>query len=456
MTGLQDIAQMGVRFVVPQCHDMAALPELQAAYASAVLVDVLHMNPLQVKIQSYYPYARHHAVLKDELAECDQSCLVFFLENFYHSSTYVLREVIDLLKALSHKRVIIQSYKIGEHDALQLMTMFPHVVCVARTDIEYVLHEHLIHKRDLHAIPNMTVRLNHVVTHTQSEPVNYDLGVYLPAAYTNNIAFRDKDCADYIMSMMDDHAKTKHAPLLTYMSDMVMLSTGRGCKYKCTYCFRGAKFSSVRQIPLHVIDADLTHVKRAGMKKVYLYDDCFVTTNKDRLTDVIELLKKHDLLYYIAIRHEVVTPDVMEQLLCLKFFRVQIGLQSTTFHASHKRSFDAVKLANVMTKLNEAGAGTSIDVILGLPGETAQEFMKTVEYAIALNPANIVMNTLFVNPGTELSKTVGEFGIKTRRVNFNVPYVIESSTFSEQDFAQCRQWMADMATHNPHINFILR
>ncbi len=110
-----------------------------------------------------------------------------------------------------------------------------------------------------------------------------------------------------------------------------MLMTGRGCKYKCSYCYRGVKYSSVRQIPLDIVERDLQYLQKMHYEAVYMYDDCFLTTNFNRLEETLTMMGKYDFHYGISIRYEMCFPKVFEMLGKINLFRVQIGLQSASF-----------------------------------------------------------------------------------------------------------------------------
>lgn len=468
---LKHILNSSVRFFVFQSKDMATMPELQAGYSTALLIDKLGMNPNLIRIQSCYPYDKFYQQMLPNLNLYPEQCYVFFLENYYHSSSYVLKEFLHMLGKIKNKRVYIHSVKMSEHESKNLMQVAPHVEMIIRTDLEHVIHQELMLNKPVNEIPNLTIRYRGDVINTAHEDVVYDLSDCIFPAYTNGKLLQEKDNVARIASFVDEDNERTDAKLIyrrprsmqiesLYQQERfksVMLTTGRGCKYKCSYCFRGVKYSSVRQIPLDVIDADMTYLKSVGIWGIYFYDDCFVTTNKDRLDDVIALMKKHNFMHYIALRYEACTPEILDKLSQVKYYQVQIGLQSITHNSAHKRSFNHDKMVEAVKAFKQTGSAVSLDIILGLPGEGKEEFLKTLDYAISLQPASIVVNTLFLNPGTELSKRFSEFGIRVNtNVGFNVPYIIDSNTFSQQDIHECREHLKKLSDSLKHINFTIR
>ena len=58
-------------------------------------------------------------------------------------------------------------------------------------------------------------------------------------------------------------------------------------------------------------------------RNIYLYDDCFLTTNQHRLEEIIDLLSRYPFRYYIAVRYEMCTPQNFSLLSKLSFSQVQ-------------------------------------------------------------------------------------------------------------------------------------
>lgn len=465
----------GVRFFVFQSKDMATMPELQAGYSTSILIDEVGMNRNLIRVQSCYPFKKYYDQFQVDFSLYPEDCYVFFLENFYHSSSFALWEAEFILSRLyTNKKVYIHSSKLKADEARDLMSRYPNIHMIILTDIEYVLHTELVQRKDISSIENIIYRNEDwIIDQLTDSKVEYPLKDILPPAYTNGKILEEKDNVSYIASFIEDDGvytdsrSFYNRPREQQVENLyrqeahksAMLCTGRGCKYKCSYCFRGVKYSVIRQIPLDVVEADIEYLRRAGIKRIYFYDDCFITTNKDRLDEVVAMMKKFpDVSYYIAIRYEACTPEILEKFIGITFYNVQIGLQSIKHNSAHLRSFNNDKLISTIESMRKYSRGSfiSIDLILGLPGETVDEFKESFKYALSLRPNGIVVNTLFVNPGTKLAETYETFGIKTKKVALNVPYIVESNTISANELEDCKNWLKDMTTIYPEISFILR
>lgn len=445
----------GVRFFVFQSKDMVFYPELQAAYPASLLTNVVGMDSSKVHITSVYPFLAHFRNACGIAEVCEQQDIVIFLENFYHSSVYANKELFVMLTHLKNKRVYIHTLKTNEEECYKLMRDYPCIQLIMRTDIEYVIKEELINNTKIENIPNITYRDENNVPHnTVKESVTYCLD-FLTPAYTNGVAYRDKDSIEHILDKCppDDC----YADWLRHVPKSAMLTTGRGCKYKCAYCYRGVKFSTVRTIPLDVVEADMQYLVQQGVEHIYFYDDCFLTTNKDRIDDVVALMKKYPFKYYIATRHEMCSDSVVSKLKGIDFYFVQIGLQSLKHIPNMRRGVNVDKFSDVIQQLKNIGAEVSIDTILGMPEDTPETFKHTIDYAVSLEPSTIVVNTLFVNPNTVLYDTYTDYGIQLRNVTLNVPYMVSSNTFTAEDMDDCRRYVYNYSTKDTNeIYFVIR
>lgn len=177
------------------------------------------------------------------------------------------------------------------------------------------------------------------------------------------------------------------------------------------------------------------------------------------MKEMVELMKSYDFEYQIAIRYEMCTPEYLELLRGLKLSFVQIGVQSASRATNAKigRNFHLDRMKKVVEYLKKNGALVSLDVILGLPGETLADFIETYNTALSLSPNNVTINSLFLNPGTKLSEEAESHGIVTKETDpYNVPGIVESDTFPKADVAKAREYVKRTMDLLPNIHVTLR
>ena len=103
-----------------------------------------------------------------------------------------------------------------------------------------------------------------------------------------------------------------------------------------------------------------------------------------------------------------VTPESLAELAAGGFTRVSIGMQSAVPHvlATLERTHDPDNVARAVAATRDAGMQVSVDLIYGTPGESLDDWRRSLETAIALEPDHISAYALVVEQGTKLAAQV--------------------------------------------------
>jgi radical SAM superfamily enzyme YgiQ (UPF0313 family) len=196
--------------------------------------------------------------------------------------------------------------------------------------------------------------------------------------------------------------------------DRVMVETTRGCMYRCAYCYESRGFAKVRSFPIERVKEEVTALVKMGIPEIVFLDTNF-NGEKDRALEILEHLRRLGgrTRYAFEIRAELLDEAQIKALAKLDFF-IEIGLQSTNPKAieTSNRVFDGAKFEkNVRGLLEEsiyrpcsfsAGAGVTIDVMVGLPHDTMSDILATFDYVFALAPSKIAVSMTKILPGTAL------------------------------------------------------
>ncbi|MGC4174952.1 radical SAM family heme chaperone HemW [Demequina sp.] len=99
-----------------------------------------------------------------------------------------------------------------------------------------------------------------------------------------------------------------------------------------------------------------------------------------------------------------VTRESFETLAAAGFTRVSIGMQSAVPHvlATLERTHNPDNVARAVAWAHEAGLVTSVDLIYGTPGESLDDWQRSLDAAIALEPGHISAYALVIEPGTKM------------------------------------------------------
>jgi MoaA/NifB/PqqE/SkfB family radical SAM enzyme len=191
---------------------------------------------------------------------------------------------------------------------------------------------------------------------------------------------------------------------LNVMTDgTIYFEFSRGCPFQCTYCYYSKNCSMVREQPRDLFFE--------VFKESYRFNEIYIlspTLNSNR--DFKDMLKKISDMNTGTRLHSEVRPEFIDKetaaLMYEAGFRsLEVGLQSMTpeVRKAVNRKSDPVKELKGMVNLQEAGIDLKIGIIPGLPGETADTFIDTVDTLMEHGfGENIELYPLMVLPGTKI------------------------------------------------------
>jgi len=103
-----------------------------------------------------------------------------------------------------------------------------------------------------------------------------------------------------------------------------------------------------------------------------------------------------------------VTESGLAELAAAGFTRVSFGMQSAVPHVLRtlERTHDPARIPLVVRWAREAGLQVSLDLIYGTPGESLDDWRRSLELAIAQQPDHLSAYALIVEPGTKLARQI--------------------------------------------------
>ncbi len=201
-----------------------------------------------------------------------------------------------------------------------------------------------------------------------------------------------------------------------YLDLEVVLVSSRGCPYNCNFCYN-QEFNKRRwraQSAGRVLEEIKRVEKITKNKHLKFHDDNF-TVDKKRVIKIMEgLTSDHSL--YIEARPEHIDKELLDSLKKFKKVWIFIGVESGS-EALLKKMNKMVEIETIKKAFelidNYKNILTTASVILGLPNETAEESLKTVEFAKSLKPSWITFCIFTPYPGSFYFKDLTEKKIIT-------------------------------------------
>ena len=204
---------------------------------------------------------------------------------------------------------------------------------------------------------------------------------------------------------------------------------GRGCPYPCTYCFNagykklhedegmsGKEYTNLRSVN-HVIKELKMLVKKYSSKD-FFFNDSTLTYNKKWILDFCEAYKKSGLQATFSIN--VVIPEMSDDVIKAlastgKCRLVRFGLETGNEGFRYKTLRKSIKnedIIKVTDRMNQHGIRYSMQMMLGLPGETKEYAMETLAVARRVTGPRGVhgINIFKPFPGLEINNIGLELG----------------------------------------------
>jgi radical SAM superfamily enzyme YgiQ (UPF0313 family) len=224
----------------------------------------------------------------------------------------------------------------------------------------------------------------------------------------------------------------------------VMIETFRGCPMRCAYCQWGSPDGATYRYSLDQVLADIESIySNESVQYVYLVDANLFYTPKDHwkpiLDKILEVSKRtgREIPTVASLDMRVLNEDMVRSLskISLALNQYQFGMQSMTPGAldlANRQCKDGT-WENGMKMIREVDPESqiSLEVIYGLPGDTFEGFLETVDFALGLRPNKFYMFPLLVLPGTPFWDQRGDFEFRITEAPEYM--VVSNKDYSEED-----------------------
>lgn len=231
----------------------------------------------------------------------------------------------------------------------------------------------------------------------------------------------------------------------------MLVETMRGCIYPCKYCFYSKSFKGLRYFPEEQLEEIFRIANDSGVSEIYLMDPSFNCSKdlKGRLEN-ISRLNSRSINIHTEIRLEAVNGELADGLARAGVKSVEVGLQSVNDDVLKRvgRSWNMDKFILGGKLLKEKGIDIKTGVIMGLPGENMDGFMRTLDFVMEQElEESMEIYPLSLIPGTVLRDLAEEMGVTYMDV---APYwVLDSGGMDEREI----RYLIEMVEHKLDIEF---
>jgi anaerobic magnesium-protoporphyrin IX monomethyl ester cyclase len=205
-------------------------------------------------------------------------------------------------------------------------------------------------------------------------------------------------------------------PPATYRRKPVaVMITSRGCNRRCIFCFQMDKTrkSGVRYRSVENVIGEIEHVLGQGYREIKFIDDT-LAADYDRAMELATEIKRRglDFTWFASACVNQVDKPLLQAFKDAGCWAILFGAESGV-----QKNLNAIRKGITLEQIKQAvkaakevGLMVLTPFLFGIPGETFEEGLKTIDFACELDPDVANFHAITPFPGTELYDKLDEYG----------------------------------------------
>lgn len=193
--------------------------------------------------------------------------------------------------------------------------------------------------------------------------------------------------------------------------DMGLIMTGRGCPFECTFCSSAGVWKRIVRLRSvgNVIGEIRQIQKKHGSVQFTFKDDTFVI-NRKRVWEFCKTLKSEKLKidWECNARVNLIDEQMLREMKSAGCKSIKIGIESGSdrvLTTVMKKGITVAQIKHAAALLRRIGMHWTGYFLMGIPTETEQEMLQTLELMQNIKPDFASLSVFEPYPGTELYNT---------------------------------------------------
>jgi radical SAM superfamily enzyme YgiQ (UPF0313 family) len=221
----------------------------------------------------------------------------------------------------------------------------------------------------------------------------------------------------------------------------VNINASRGCPYSCFY-YCVYPLQQGRKLRLKSSDkliSEMKYLHRELKVNNFLFRDPVFSIDKKHTLEICDKIIDEDLKFNIGIETHLknIDFDLADKLKKAGVKLMYVGIESGDIDVrknSHRTSENNDEQLKKISYLEKIGIKVKAMYIIGMPSDTKEKFLSTLEYAKRLNSSYAQFSVFTPYPGTPAFKDYKDIITKTKFENFNQwQLVFKHPNFTESD-----------------------
>ena len=216
-------------------------------------------------------------------------------------------------------------------------------------------------------------------------------------------------------SLLGDASRYLPPPAMYRRKPVAVVLTSRGCHRQCIFCFQldkerrsGIRYRSVENV-LEEIELCL----RQGYREIKFIDDTFAQDRQRALRLAREIrARRLDFTWFASACLNQVVPELLAAFKAAGCWAILFGVESgvqKNLNAIRKGTTLA-QVRNAVRWARQAGLHVQTSFVFGIPGETYEEALRTIDFACELSADVASFHAIVPFPGTWLHDHARELG----------------------------------------------
>ena len=249
----------------------------------------------------------------------------------------------------------------------------------------------------------------------------------------SGVSYKDDNDAVFDTPELEGYTDLDHYPS-AYLNDVfdysrmkeAIMLTSRGCPHHCIYCYTPNAFK--HKISFHSVERVVEEIRWITKKGVnrFWFADPNISYKPLRFIEILDSILKQGLKVeiWLQTRADLVTPELLKKMKKAGVSTIAFGLESASERVLSKlgKHITSEKVAEAIKLAQNQGIEVELFTIYGLPYETFEDAVKTLEF-VKKNNVKIMGNTnsqqMQIYFGTHMAQHYEDYNI--RPLNNNRP-----------------------------------
>ncbi len=204
-------------------------------------------------------------------------------------------------------------------------------------------------------------------------------------------------------------------PAMYRRKPVAIMLTSRGCTRKCIYCFQMDKErkSGIRYRSVENVLEEIELLLRQGYKEIKFIDDTFAQDRERAMRIAREITRRRlDFTWFASACVNQVDAELLQAFKKAGCWAILYGVESGVQKNLNtiRKGISLAQARNAVAWAKQAGLKVQTTFMFGIPGETYDDALRTIELACELDADMASFHAIVPFPGTHLYDHVAEYG----------------------------------------------